>query len=149
MGLFKKKETEFISPKHTQEKPNGEIITTQLIKGKVIEVGNEEDENSFSYKYSFINPITNNMEEATDYLKDILVGEQIFDIGDDVFLVFSDEPDEIHGTNYVVTRQMVFPKIVNKKKRISKFFKIMHILLLIVLTFICSVFTILSQYIQQ
>ena len=133
---FKKNKDEQLlsSVKSTVKKTDGTILTTQIIPAKVIEVGDDEAEDGFSYKYSFINPINGEMEEQIDYLQTISVGEQIFDVGDDVNLLFTSNED---ASEFTVTRQMVFPEIINKKERFRKLFKVLYIIISIFLFLVC------------
>lgn len=125
--------------KSTTTKANGQIQTVVIIPAKVIEVGDDEAENGFSYKYSFTNPISGKMQEATDYLQFISPGEQLFDVGDDVNIIFTAETT--NGEEFNVTRQLVFPKVLKKKARIRRFAKILYVLFFIFTMLFCCLFT--------
>ena len=102
---------------------------------KVIEVGDDEAEGEFSYKYSFINPLNQKMTEATDLLQTISVGEQLFEVGDDVNILVTVEdsnPDML-----TVTRQVIFPKVLNKKSRKRKIISLIYTIFIIIFVLIC------------
>lgn len=143
-SFFKKKKPEFdiTSLRSTVTRSNGDVVVTQVVPAKVIEVGDDEAEDGFSYKYSFINPMNSRMEEATDYLQTISVGEQLFEVGDDVNLLFTSENG---GADYSVTRQLVFPEELNKKENIRKVFKAFYIAAFIISALVCCY----ASYSQQ
>lgn len=128
--------------KYTEILENGKEKLIQIIPATVIEVCDIDDEEAeFSYKYSFINPINNQMEEAYDYLTSINVGEQIFDIGDEIFITFSNDVNS-EENKYIVMRQMVFPEILHKKKIKRRILKICTWVLFLILFMSCCVFNV-------
>ena len=123
------------SVKATTTHADGSVATTQIVPAKVIEVGDDEAEGEFSYKYSFINPLNQKMTEATDLLQTISVGEQLFEVGDDVNILVTVEdsnPDML-----TVTRQVIFPKVLNKKSRKRKIISLIYTIFIIIFVLIC------------
>lgn len=137
-SLFRKKKnttSSIYGLKSEVSSPSGLVQRIYLVKAKVVSVGDDEAEDGFSYKYVLTNPVTNELEEATDYLKTINKGEQLFEINDEVDVLF--DTIDSTGHNYTVTRQMVFPKILKKKNLPRKIFKIFYTILLVVGGLIC------------
>ncbi len=137
MKLFGKEKNKFnvSSVKATTTHTDGSVATTQIVSAKVIEVGDDEAEGGFSYKYSFINPLNQKMTEATDLLQTISVGEQLFEVGDDVNILVTIE--ESNPDMLTVTRQVVFPKVLNKKSRKRKIISLIYTIFIIVFVLIC------------
>ena len=138
----KKEKFDITTVRSMVEKPSGDIEITQIVHAKVKEVG-DETKDDFSYKYTFTNPITNEVCEGTDILQEIMVGEQLFDVDDDVDIFFVSHGAD--GTNFEVNRQMVFPEINQKKKKFSIIAKILYTLFLIIGFFVCCMYTTLSM----
>lgn len=136
---FSKKKDEFdiSSVKATAKKANGETQITQIIPATVIEVGDDEAEGGFSYKYTFTNPLNQNIEEATDFLQEITIGEQLFEVGDkvNVFFTATDGTPE----DFSVTRQMVFPHILRKKKIVRTIVKVIELVIILFFMIICCI----------
>lgn len=126
----------------TVTKSDGQVQTIVIVPAKVIEVGDDEAEGGFSYKYSFENPITRRMQEATDYLQFISQGEQLFDVGDDVNIIFTSETT--NGEVFNVTRQIVFPKVLKRKENFRRLVKIAYVLFFIIMMFVCCIFAVSS-----
>jgi len=137
MKLFGKEKNKFnvSSIKATTTHADGSVATTQIVPAKVIEVGDDEAEGGFSYKYSFINPLNQKMTEATDLLQTISVGEQLFEVGDDVNILVTVE--DSNPDTLTVTRQVVFPKVLNKKSRKRKIIGLVYIFFMIVFMLLC------------
>ena len=134
-GKNNKNKFDVSSVKSTTTHSDRSVITTQIVPAKVIEVGDDEAEDGFSYKYSFVNPLNQKMTEATDYLQMISVGEQLFEVGDDVNIIVTIEnsnPDTL-----TVTRQVVFPKVLNKKSRRRKIISLVYTICMIIFVLIC------------
>ena len=140
---------------------NGHII--QMIEGEVIDIGSEvtgiENKSTkrriqnkpkvFSYRYKFIHPVTGETIRAYDDLIIVEVGEQIYDIGEKVPLIFSDVPNKTTGNNFSVTRKIIFPEILNKKKKFLKIFKILYALILFLLVSICMCYSLGNQPVKN
>lgn len=143
---------------------NGHII--QMIEGEVIDTGSEvtgldsqkpstgkkrrriQTQNKpkvFSYRYKFIHPVTGETIKAYDDLITVEIGEQIYDIGEKVPLIFSDVPNKTTGNNFSVTRKIIFPEIINKKKKLMKIFKILYVIILFTSIFICMCYGLSNQ----
>ena len=137
MKFFGKEKNKFnvSSVKATTTHADGSVATTQIVPAKVIEVGDDEAEGGFSYKYSFINPLNQKMTEATDLLQTISVGEQLFEVGDDVNILVTVE--DSNPDTLTVTRQVVFPKVLNKKSRKRKIIGLVYIFFMIVFMLLC------------
>ncbi len=145
---FKKKNEFDVSQiKSTVTKTNGQIQTTVIIPAKVTEVGDDEAVDGFSYKYSFKNPISGKMQEATDYLQFISQGEQLFDVGDDVNVIFTAETT--NGEEFNVTRQIVFPKILKRRENFRRLGKIAYVLFFIFFMLFCCFFTIKTNVVEE
>lgn len=149
---------------------NGHII--QMIEGEVIDVGSEvtgvvqenKEQNTrkrrrraqtqnkpeiFSYRYKFTHPITGETIRAYDDLVVVEVGEQIYDIGEKVPLIFSDTPNKTTGNDFSITRKIIFPEIIGKKKRFIKIFNIIYTVLLFLLIFVCMCYNLGNQPVQN
>ncbi len=137
MKFFGKEKNKFnvSSIKATTTHTDGSVATTQIVPAKVIEVGDDEAEGGFSYKYSFINPLNQKMTEATDLLQTISVGEQLFEVGDDVNILVTVE--DSNPDTLTVTRQVVFPKVLNKKSRKRKIIGFVYIFFMIIFMLLC------------
>lgn len=149
---------------------NGEMI--QMIQAQVIEVGPEvTDENideeaikaelddnkkaknkkkkykpiRFSYRYKFTNPETGETVTAYDDLSTVTVGEQIYDVGETLYILYSNEPNKESGQDFTVTRKIVFPEIIQKKKQKMRIVKIIYWIILLGLIFFCMCSSVTQQ----
>lgn len=121
-------------------------LLTQLVEAEVIEIGDDEAEDGFSYKYRFINPLTSEECEAYDSLKEIEEGERIYDIGESVNVVFSEHlkrPGE--KETFSLTRFPEYPEVLKKEKRKSKTLKIIYILIILMFSCYCTVSSLVSS----
>lgn len=105
--------------------PSGKTSIVKTIPVTVIEAAQEEN-SEFSYKYSFINPFTNEQQEMYDDIAELISGEQIFDVGDEIHAsVYSDEKGNITR----ISREFVFPEVLKKKQNIRNLVNYAYVLL--------------------
>lgn len=146
---------------------NGYII--QMIQGEVIDVGCEvtgenpvetikgkklrrtipKNPKVFSYKYKFTDPTSGEIIKAYDDLVVVEIGEQIYDKGEMVPLIFSNKPNKETGNDFTVTRKIVFPEIINKKKKRIKIVKILYFVFLFITIFVCMCYSAGNQPVEN
>lgn len=122
----------------------GEEIDTDKVTKK-----NKKDPAIFSYKYKFKNPITGKIETAYDDLVCVEIGEQIYDVGETVPVIFSNKPNKETGKDFTVTRKIIFPEIINKKKKRIKIVRAVYLIVLFALIFICMCFSLSNQTLEN
>jgi hypothetical protein len=92
----------------------------------------------FSYKYKFTDPITGKEVTAFDDLITVEVGEQIYDVGEKLYVLYSNTPNKESGQDFTVMRKLVFPETINRKKKFKKIIKIIYYVILVLLISICT-----------
>lgn len=131
----------------------GPEVTDEEVEEKEVNVNKKQGKNHkqkykptrFSYRYRFIDPETGATKTAYDDLITVQVGEQIYDVGEKLYILYSNTPNKESGENFTVTRKIVFPEVVSKKKRIAKIGKIIYLIIVFGLVFICMCTSISNQ----
>ena len=122
---------------------NNKELMVKIIPATVVKVGNDEDEDGFSYEYEFTNPLTGEVCQAYDDLREIGIGEQIYDEGDELQIIFSERIKQPGcDKNYNVTRCVIFPEQIKKGKRKRRILKILYILFVIFISCFCTLMSI-------
>lgn len=166
MGLFNKLKKDDVgasAPIAQSIDEKGNIV--QMIQAEVIEVGpevtdEEIDEEAilkerqarekkhknhkpkykpirFSYRYKFTDPETGEIKTGYDDLSTVQIGEQIYDVGEKLYILYSNTPNKETGDDFTVTRKLIFPESLNKKKKLRKIVKLLYYIILFGLIFAC------------
>lgn len=150
MGLLnnnKKQKFDIKDIHSTVQMSGNNAQTIQVIEATVLEVGDDEAENGFSYKYSFTNPVTGKTTEAYDYVQTVQEGEQIFDVGETITAIFTSYTNDVK--NFIITRQMIFPKIDGKRKKRRRILKIFYIVLIALAPLLCCISSMIYAAMQE
>lgn len=165
MGVFDKLNTKDNREKKSNEQVSNDKYIVQMIEAEVIAVGcevtGEEPEpmpepkqnkkkkkqeivpERFSYRYKFKDPTNENRYlKAYDELVTVEIGEQIYDVGETLQVLYSNQPSKENNTDFTVTRKIIFPEIANKKRKRIKLFKRLYTLFLIAFVALCFCYSI-------
>ena len=126
-----------------------ELLTT-TIEATVVEVGDEDKGDNYSYKYKFINPLTNETCEDYDIIETVDIGERIYDVGDEIQLIFTERlPHPGETKNYTIMRTPEYPLERKKFKRKKRILTIIWVLFLLSISCLCSFGSLLNQIEQN
>lgn len=166
MSIFDKLNTKDNRNEKPTEKISNDKYIVQMIEAEVIAVGcevtGEEPEpieqkpnkkrkkqeiipERFSYRYKFKDPTSDNKYlTAYDELVTVEIGEQIYDVGEKLQVLYSNQPSKENNTDFTVTRKIIFPEITNKKRKRIKLIKRLYTIFLIGLIALCFCYSISS-----
>lgn len=126
-----------------------ELLTTN-ITATVINVGDEEKNDNFSYEYEFENPITHKIDKDFDAITTVNIGERIYDIGDEVNLLFTEHiPHPGETKNFTIMRTPEYPLEQKKKKRKKRILTTLWVLFILGLSCLCSISTVSNNVSNQ